>query len=177
MRQLVLLAAGGRLFHGKHSFLAWQLNQSDVANVEEPETKSGRFTGALFGIPGDEDGGGMTAFGEFPMMGFYPVTRGVPIYVLGSPVFDRVNIRLNHGETFKIVARNNSAENKYIPSIKLNGQPLDQVWFRHAGIVNGGALELEMGNIPTRSLGSSPESFPPCSDEVNPQNLTSLVAN
>jgi putative alpha-1,2-mannosidase len=33
-------------------------------------------------MPGDEDGGGMSAFVVFSMMGFYPVTPGVPVYNL-----------------------------------------------------------------------------------------------
>ena len=129
------------------------------------------YTDNYFGIPGDEDGGGMTAWVVFTMMGFYPVTTGVPAYDLGSPVFDRVTIRLENGKTIKLIAHNNSADNKYIQSIKLNGKPLNQVWFRHADIANGGTLELEMGNAPNRSLGASPESFPPCSAEINPQSL------
>ena len=62
------------------------------------------FTDTLLGMPGDEDGGGMSAFVVFSMMGFYPVTPGVPVYDLGSPVFDRVTIRLHNGKTLRIVA-------------------------------------------------------------------------
>ncbi|MGN6554249.1 MAG: glycoside hydrolase domain-containing protein, partial [Verrucomicrobiota bacterium] len=127
------------------------------------------FTDTVFGIPGDEDGGGMTAFVVFSMMGFYPVTPGVPVYDLGSPVFNRVTIRLKNGKTFKLIARDSSADNKYIQSAKLNGKPLNQIWFRHADIANGGTLELQMGNTPNRALGISPESLPPSSTEVAPE--------
>jgi predicted alpha-1,2-mannosidase len=119
------------------------------------------FTDTLLGMPGDEDGGGMSAFVVFSMMGFYPVTPGVPIYDLASPVFDRITIRLHNGKTFRIICRNNSRDNKYIQSIRLNGQPLQQVWFRHADIANGGVLELQMGNTPNRSLGAEPAQLPP----------------
>jgi predicted alpha-1,2-mannosidase len=87
------------------------------------------FPDTLLGIPGDEDGGGMTAFVVFSMMGFYPVTPGVPVYDIGSPVFDRVTIRLHNGKTLRIVARNNSKNNKYVQSIRLNGKPLHQLAF------------------------------------------------
>ena len=130
------------------------------------------FDDTIHGIPGDEDGGGMTAFVVFSMMGFYPVVPGLPVYALGSPVFDRVSIRLENGKTFTLIAKNNSADNKYIQSIKLNGKELSQVWFRHADIVNGGTLELEMGNTPNRSLGTAPESFPPSSASIHPETLT-----
>ena len=88
--------------------------------------------------------------------GIYPVTPGVPIYNITSPVFDRVAIHLHGGKSFSIVCRNNSAENKYIQSIKLNGQPRQKVWISHADIINGGTLELEMGSIPNKELGASP---------------------
>src|SRR6202171_2186408 len=119
------------------------------------------FTDTTLGMPGDEDGGGMSAFVVFSMMGFYPVTPGVPVYNLASPVFDRITIRLHNGKTLKIVCTNNSKDNKYIQSILLDGKPLNQVWFRHADIVNGGTLELQMGNTPNEKLGSDPASFPP----------------
>ena len=110
---------------------------------------------------GDEDGGGMSAFVVFWMMGFYPVTPGVPVYNLASPVFDGITIKLHNGKTLEIVCQNNSKDNKYIQSIRLNGKPLNQVWFRHADIVNGGTLELQMGNTPNEKLGSDLASFPP----------------
>jgi predicted alpha-1,2-mannosidase len=44
------------------------------------------FTDTIQGIPGDEDGGGMSAFVVFSMMGFYPMTPTVPTYDIASPV-------------------------------------------------------------------------------------------
>jgi predicted alpha-1,2-mannosidase len=128
------------------------------------------FTDTLQGIPGDEDGGGMSAFVVFSMMGFYPVTPGIPIYDVGSPVFNKVTIRLKNGKEFSIVAHNASHDNKYVQSIRLNGQPLNQVWFRHADIANGGMLEMTMGNTPNTSLGADTSSFPPSSLAVKPED-------
>jgi predicted alpha-1,2-mannosidase len=129
------------------------------------------FTDTTLGMPGDEDGGGMSSFVVFSMMGFYPVTPGVPIYDLASPVFDRITIHLHNGKTVKIICRNNSKDNKYIQSIKLNGQPLNQVWFHHADIVNGGIIELQMGNTPNLQLGADPSTFPPSAMSVNPKTF------
>jgi len=129
------------------------------------------FTDTTLGMPGDEDGGGMSAFVVFSMLGLYPVTPGVPIYDLTSPVFDTVTIRLHNGKALKIVCRDNSRDNKYILSIRLNGQPLNQVWVRHADIANGGTLELQMGNTPNKQLGSDPATFPPSSIDLDPKTL------
>jgi predicted alpha-1,2-mannosidase len=129
------------------------------------------FTDTVHGIPGDEDGGGMSAFVVFSMLGFYPATPGIPVYDVGSPVFDKAVIHLKNGKDFVIVARNNSRDNKYVQSIRLNGQPLEHVWFRHAEIANGGTLELTMGDTPNTALGSDPASFPPSSLAVKPEDF------
>ncbi len=128
------------------------------------------FTDELQGIPGDEDGGGMSAFVIFSMLGFYPVTPGIPVYDIASPVFDKATIHLKNGKDFVIVAHNTSRNNKYVQSIRLNGRRLDQVWFRHAEIANGGTLELFMGDAPNTSLGSTVAEFPPASASVVPEH-------
>ncbi len=74
-------------------------------------------------------------------------------------------------KTLSIVAHNNSHDNKYVQSIRLNGQTIDRVWFRHSDIANGGTLELTMGDTPNTSLGSAVSSFPPASIAVNPENF------
>lgn len=129
------------------------------------------FPDTLLGMPGDEDGGGMSAFVVFSMMGFYPVTPGVPIYDIGSPVFDRVTISLRNGKTLRLICRDNSRDNKYIQSIEFNGQPWRKVWFKHADIVNGGTFELRMGNTPNLDLGKDQATFPPSSMTLNPGDL------
>ena len=119
------------------------------------------FTDTTLGMPGDEDGGGMSAFVVFSMLGFYPVTPGVPVYNLCSPVFDRITIHLHNGKQFQIICRNNSRASKYLQSIRLDGKVLNQVWFRHADLVKGGTLELQMGDTPNEKLGADPADFPP----------------
>jgi predicted alpha-1,2-mannosidase len=130
------------------------------------------FTDTLQGMPGDEDGGGMSAFVVFSMMGFYPVTPGIPTYDIGSPVFDKTTIHLKNGKDFVIVAHPTSRENKYVESIRLNGKPLNQVWFRHADIAEGGTLDLVMGDTPNTSLGTAAESLPPASITVHPEDFS-----
>ena len=132
------------------------------------------FTDTSLGMPGDEDGGGMSSFIVFSMMGFYPVTPGLPIYDLASPVFDRVTVRLHNGKTFHIVCLNNSKDNKYIQTIRLNGKPRNQVWLRHADIVGGGTLELQMGTVPNTKLGTASTDFPPSAISINPNDFSGI---
>lgn len=107
----------------------------------------------LMGIPGDEDGGGLSAFYVFSAMGFYPITPGIPEYQIGSPLFSKVAIHLQNGKTFTILARNNSEDNKYIQSATLNGRPLEVLKFSHKDLLDGGTLVLEMGNKPPKVNG------------------------
>jgi predicted alpha-1,2-mannosidase len=131
------------------------------------------FTDTLQGIPGDEDGGGLSAFVVFSMLGFYPVTPGVPAYDVGSPIFDKATIHLKNGKDFVIMASHNSHENKYVQSIRLNGAPLNQIWFRHADMVNGGTLELTMSDLPNNTLGALGSKLPPHSISIHPEDYES----
>lgn len=112
------------------------------------------FRNDLMGVPGDEDGGGMSAFVVFSMMGFYPVTPGIPEYAIGSPVFERIVIHLENGKTFEVIAKNNSAENIYIRSAALDGRKLERPFISHEEIMSGGTMVLEMDNRPNMSWGS-----------------------
>ncbi len=112
------------------------------------------FRNDLMGIPGDEDGGGLSAFYVFSAMGFYPVTPGIPEYQIGSPLFSKVMIHLNNGKTFTVIARNNSQNNKYIRSAKLNGKELKKPVFTHRDLIEGSTLILEMCDRPDKSWGT-----------------------
>lgn len=126
------------------------------------------FTDTLTGIPGDEDGGGMSAFVVFAMMGIYPVTPGIPVYDVCAPVFTRSVIHLEGGKTFTIEAPNASSHNKYIQSLSLNGKPLDHLWITHADIIAGGTLSINLSDTPNTKLGQDPSTFPPSSLDADP---------
>lgn len=111
------------------------------------------FRNDLEGVPGDEDGSGMSAFVVFSMMGFYPTTPGIPAYNIGSPVFKDAKVTLGNGKTFEIEAVNYSPDNKYIQSATLNGKEWNKPWFNHSDIANGGRLIVVMGNRANKDWG------------------------
>ena len=119
------------------------------------------FRNDLMGIPGDEDGGGLTSFAVFTALGFYPVTPGFPVYNIGSPMFTRTTISLPNGQKLEIVAEDATEENKYIQSAELNGRPWDKPWFSHDDIKNGATLVLEMGSRPNMQWGADEGATPP----------------
>jgi len=117
------------------------------------------FPDSIFGIPGDEDGGGMSAFVVFSCMGFYPITPGLPVYTITSPVFEEVKIDLPNGKQFTVYAPGCSEKNKYIQQAFLNGKPLAGPWFTHKELIEGSRLELIMGQKPNKTWGAN--SNPP----------------
>jgi len=112
------------------------------------------FGDNVFGIPGDEDGGGMSAFVVFSSLGFYPVLPGKPVYAIGSPLFTKSTIHLTNGKNFTVIADNCSDKNKYIQSASLNGEPLNNPFFTHDKIMAGGTLQLKMGDKPNKKWGT-----------------------
>lgn len=112
------------------------------------------FRNDLMGVPGDEDGGGMSAFVVFSSLGFYPVTPGIPMYNIGSPVFEHARITMSNGKVFEIEALNYSPENKYIQSATLNGKEWNKAWFTHDDIAQGGKLVLTMGPKANKNWGT-----------------------
>ncbi len=122
------------------------------------------FRNDLMGIPGDEDGGGMTAFVVFSQLGFYPVTPGIPVYTIGSPVFTKSTINLDNGNKFTVEAKNTSWSNKYIQSATFNGEPRNHSWFTHDELIKGGTLVLEMGDRPNKEWGV--DSPPPSAKDM-----------
>lgn len=97
------------------------------------------------GLSGNEDCGQMSAWYILNAMGFYQVCPGNPVYSIGRPLFNKATVNLKDGKKFTVIAKNNSRENKYIQSIVLNGKTLDEPFFTHQDIVDGGTLELTMG--------------------------------
>jgi predicted alpha-1,2-mannosidase len=113
------------------------------------------------GLCGNDDVGSLSSWYVFSSLGFYPVTPGSNIYVIGSPVFNQAVIKLDGGKTFVVKASNNSKVNIYIQSVMLNGKPINRTWLTHKEIMDGGTLNLIMGSEPNKRWGSNPEDAPP----------------
>ena len=111
------------------------------------------FKDNIFGIPGDEDGGGMTAFVVFSCMGLYPVTPGLPVYAITSPVFEKTTINQTNGNKFTVIAKGASKTKKYIQKAFINGKEIDAPFITHGQIMSGGTLELLLDELPNKNWG------------------------
>jgi len=112
------------------------------------------------GYCGDEDNGQTSAWYVFSALGFYPVCPGTNQYVLGTPLFKKLTVTLNNGKKLVVNAPNNSAENKYVQAVQLNGKTIDKNWLNHFELQNGGSLNFTMGASPNKNRGSSKAAFP-----------------
>jgi predicted alpha-1,2-mannosidase len=121
-----------------------------------------------YGFPGMDDQGSTSSWYVLSAMGFYPVDPASADYILGSPIFDRVRLRLGNGKLLQIIARGNSARNIYIQSATLNGQPWTKPWFSHADIADGATLVLKMGPQPNPAWGADPAAAPPSMSTSQP---------
>ena len=101
------------------------------------------------GLSGNEDVGQMSAWYILSSIGIYQVDPAGGSFVIGSPLFDKVTIQLASGNTFSVVARNNSPHNIYVQSARLNGKPLPKSCIAYSDIMRGGTLELVMGAKPS----------------------------
>lgn len=120
------------------------------------------YVGSDFGqgYIGDEDNGEMSAWYIFSALGFYPVSVGNDEYAIGSPLFEEMIVHLDNGKSITVKANNNSNENIYIQSMKLNGKDYTKNYLKHSDIANGATIEVTMGNTPNTNWGSSEDSLP-----------------
>jgi predicted alpha-1,2-mannosidase len=122
------------------------------------------YTNTPGGICGNDDCGQTSAWYVFTALGFYPVDPASGVYILGSPLMDKVTLNLDpnfaKGKTFTVIAKNNSVKNLYIQSATLNGQPLTRSWITHQEITAGGKLVLTMGPTPNKNFGSAAADRP-----------------
>jgi len=107
-----------------------------------------QYSASRRGLPGQDDSGALSSWYVFSAMGFFPVA-GQDVYLIGSPLFDKIEMDCGNGKTFSVIAKNNSSSNLYIQSAKLNGNEYKRSWITHSDIVSGSVLELTMGSSPS----------------------------
>ncbi|MCB9306580.1 MAG: glycoside hydrolase family 92 protein [Lewinellaceae bacterium] len=121
---------------------AWKTQQRVRQIMDE------MYRAAPDGLSGNEDCGQMSAWFVLSAMGFYPVTPACTDYIVGTPLFEKVTLHLDDGETFAIRAPGVSAERFYIKNMHLNGHRRAEGRINHAEIVKGGEMVFDMSDSP-----------------------------
>jgi predicted alpha-1,2-mannosidase len=124
------------------------------------ETMDRMYKATPDGYCGDEDNGQTSAWYVFSAMGFYPVTPAVDQYVLGAPLFKKMNLHLENGKTISINAPENSAEHKYVQSLQIDGKAYSKNWLSHSALQKGAVLNFNMSSSPNKERGKDARDFP-----------------
>ena len=112
------------------------------------------------GYCGDEDNGQTSAWYVFSAMGFYPVAPATDQYVLGAPLFNKVTLQLENGNTIQINAFDNTTDKRYIGSLQYNNAPYTKNWLSHSELMKGAILDFNMVAEPNIKRGIKATDFP-----------------
>ena len=96
----------------------------------------------------------------FSALGFYPVCPATDQYVLGAPLFPKATLHLTSGHDVVLTAANNSAANRYLNQLTLNGQPYAHNWLSYTELLKGATLNFDMGATPNQQRGTAPADAP-----------------
>ena len=118
------------------------------------------YTPGPDGYCGDEDNGQTSAWYVFSTLGFYPVCPGTDEYIIGTPLFKKATLHFENGNNLVIDAQNNSKENLYIESLRVNGQESTRNYLKHADLLRGGTIEFKMGSQPNLNRGINDDDAP-----------------
>ena len=124
------------------------------------ETMNRMYSPNPDGYCGDEDNGQTSAWYVFSAIGFYPVTPATDEYVLGSPIFDKVTLKLSNGKKVVLETKNNSDANRYIQQLKWNGKNYTKNYLNHSELVKGANLVFDMGAEPNKKRGVTKADLP-----------------
>ena len=112
------------------------------------------------GLGGNDDCGQMSAWYVFSAMGFYPVCPGSGEFVLGAPFLPESTLTLEDGRTFTVKAPGVSSKNRYVRSVRLNGERLTRRYLTREDILRGGVLEFEMTGRPRKKARPASADLP-----------------
>ena len=119
------------------------------------------YTDAPDGYCGDEDNGQTSAWYVFSALGFYPVCPATDQYAIGTPLFSKVTIDLPSGKQIVINAKDNSRDNFYIKSLKVNGKKYTKTYFTHSDLTDGARIDFVMSSKAdtTRTISGSDRPY------------------
>ncbi|MBI1343099.1 MAG: glycoside hydrolase family 92 protein [Terrimonas sp.] len=100
------------------------------------------------GLSGNDDAGQMSAWYVFAAMGFYPVDPVSNAYIMSTPLFENISIRLPGNKVFEIVTEKKAAGAAFISGVKWKGKRYKKNYITYAMIMEGGKLEITLQDKP-----------------------------
>lgn len=136
------------------------------------------FKAAPNGLPGNDDGGAMSSWEVWAMLGIFPEIPGVGGFVIGSPLFPEATLKTENGHSLHILGHSASHDHPYVQSLLLNGRPTSKLWLPVSTIFASGetSLDFSLGDQPNRSWGATASDAPPFFGEVEDKRELSSKA-
>jgi predicted alpha-1,2-mannosidase len=130
------------------------------------------------GLPGNDDGGAMSSWVVWDMLGMFPEIPGVGGFVIGSPLFSSVTITPPSGHVIKISGVNAGEKNRYVQSLLVNGQPSSHLWLPIETILSASntTLEYTLSDTPNMAWGSAESDAPPSFADNAPASRPSSIS-
>ncbi|MYV50740.1 glycoside hydrolase domain-containing protein, partial [Streptomyces sp. SID2888] len=122
------------------------------------------FTDEPTGMTGNDDLGTMSAWNVLSAIGLFPVQPGYPTWGLTTPVFDRVDLRLDRryhpGGHLTINAPGTSDGNRYIQKVRTDASPYDRTYLTTGALRGLRSIDYTVGPRPS-TWGTSTQAAPP----------------
>jgi predicted alpha-1,2-mannosidase len=112
------------------------------------------------GLPGNDDGGAMSAWWVLGALGLYPAVPGADVLALGSPLFERATLRLGDARV-TIAAPRASRGRPYVRALRVAGRPWTKPWLRFARLRRARRIDVRLAATPDRRWGAARAEAPP----------------
>lgn len=108
------------------------------------------------GEPGNDDLGAMSSWYVWAALGLYPQTPGVPMLVVGSPLFPHATLHAPHGRELTVDAA--GAGQPYVHGLRVDGRATTRTW---VDLDHVHRLDFTLGATPDLGWGTGRADAPP----------------
>lgn len=84
----------------------------------------------------------------FNAMGMYPMNPASAEYVIGSPIFDKVEVRFPQSDHVVTISSQGAREKPYVKSLMVDGAPVEIPIISHKQLLSMHTLTFEMSDEP-----------------------------
>lgn len=112
------------------------------------------------GMPGNDDGGTMSAWWVFAALGIYPAVPGEDVLALGSPLFEHARLSTARGAV-TVDAPGAAPGRPFVTGATLGGKAWSRPWVRFSSLRRSGTLTFSMSDSADPGWGSGPADAPP----------------
>ncbi|MGP2441711.1 GH92 family glycosyl hydrolase [Streptomyces sp. JW3] len=116
------------------------------------------FTDDAYGMPGNDDLGATSSLLVFAMAGVFEAQPGSATYIVTAPMFEKVEIRPEHGRVIRIEAPGaDAATLQYVSAVHTDQGTAHRSWLSHRELLRSGTIRVKLSEQPTSwGAGAAP---------------------